>query len=132
MDYIKILISICIAVIGWIVAHYFTSRRDTANKRRELRTKYLIEAYEVLTCQVSNRPISKENVRLLEDVVAKVQLVGTDYQIQLVKKLCDHCCNKGTKGFPLDELTNALRKDLRMSLGLPDVTTDVYWLRYGQ
>ena len=33
MDYLKIAFSVAIAVGGWIVAHYCTSKRDTNNSR---------------------------------------------------------------------------------------------------
>jgi len=128
MDYLKILITVVIAVLGWILAHYFTSRRDIANKRRELRTKYLMNAYEVFASEISNRPPSEDRARLIENTVAKVQLVGIEHHIQLVKKLCEDICNNNE--FKLDPIINALRKDLRQNLGLPDIKENVKWIRF--
>ena len=127
MEYIINIIYIAIAVVGWVVAHYFTSRRDRNNKCRELRIKYLIEAYEVLCCEISNRPPSNERARLIEDMVAKVQLIGTDNQIKLAKRLCKDICNK--EEFPFDDLINDLRNDLRNNLGLSEIEENVAWVR---
>lgn len=35
IDYLKILITIILAVIGWIVEYYFTTRKDINQKRRD-------------------------------------------------------------------------------------------------
>ncbi|HGF7228226.1 TPA: hypothetical protein AB5B86_003675, partial [Vibrio cholerae] len=43
-----VIVSILLAVFGWVVGHKLTSQRDIRNKQRELRVKYLLEAYEVL------------------------------------------------------------------------------------
>jgi hypothetical protein len=37
--------SVGVVVIGWTVGHWLNARRDLANKRRELRVQYLIEAW---------------------------------------------------------------------------------------
>lgn len=46
MEYIKILFTVIIAVGGWIVAHYYTSRRDTNNYRRATRIEALSFCYK--------------------------------------------------------------------------------------
>lgn len=48
MDIFKIIISLFVAVIGWVTAHYFTSKRELHNKRRDIRVSFLIEAYQKL------------------------------------------------------------------------------------
>ncbi len=48
---IKVISTVVIAAMGWIIVHYFTSRRDMANKRREIKTQYLIEAYQKMPRQ---------------------------------------------------------------------------------
>lgn len=130
MDYLMKISYIVVAVVGWIVAHYFTGRRDRNNNRRELVTRYLIEAYEVLCCEITQRPATDKRAKLIEDIVAKIQLVGTDTQIQLVHKLCDDICKK--EEFSMDELINDMRNDLRINLGLSKVDTNVKWVRMGQ
>jgi hypothetical protein len=41
---IPLLLTTCVAVAGWYAAHRLPARRNLANKRRELRVQYLIEA----------------------------------------------------------------------------------------
>ncbi len=45
IDYLKIFVTVLLAMFGWVIAHFFTTRRDLASKRRELSTQYLINAY---------------------------------------------------------------------------------------
>ena len=41
-DYIKIVVSISLAVVGWIVGHHFTNKRTVASKQRDLVTEHLV------------------------------------------------------------------------------------------
>ena len=73
---INITITIALAVTGWIIAHYFTSKRDLRNKRLEIRTKYLIDLYHKIDTSIG-RKISPEIICDLEDVISYLQLFAT-------------------------------------------------------
>ena len=128
IDYLKIAVTIGMAVIGWLVGHWFTSKRDLKSKKRELRLKYLIEAFNTLACEISHRDEGKERSRKLEDVLSAIQLFGNKNQIELAKQLADDVAAGGS--FPLDPLINDLRDSLREELALEAIEGNVRWLRF--
>ncbi|MDB5133028.1 MAG: hypothetical protein JWR02_2777 [Mucilaginibacter sp.] len=128
LEDLKILITIAIAVFGWIVAHRLNSIRDRSLKRRELITNHLITAYKILTIDITQREPSLERDLKLESVIAELQLFGSDRQIMLTKKLADDI-NKLAE-FSMDELINDLRNALRVELGLSMIKDNVRWIRF--
>ena len=125
MDYLKIIISIVVAVLGWIIAHYFTSKREIKNKRREIRVEFLIRAYLKLENAIQREfnEISAD----LESVSADIQLFGTEEQILLVKTILDDLANKGDAD--LVYLLKSLRYDLRAELQLSHTEEIIQYLR---
>lgn len=128
LDYIKISITIALAVVGWLIGHYFTARRDVENKRRELVIGHLIDAYRVLTNEVSHRSESQERNVKLENILSDIQLFSSGEQIALAKQLADEVAAGGI--FELDPLILSLRNDLRNQLNLSVVKGNVKWLRF--
>jgi hypothetical protein len=128
LELFKNLITVAIAVLGWIVGHYFTSRRDRLTKKRDISLQYQINAYRVLTDDISHRPQVEERIRKLESVITDIQLFGSARQISLVKKLATDVVEVGE--FELDSLINDLRDDLRREIGLSKVSSNVKWLRW--
>jgi hypothetical protein len=128
MDYIKILGTIVTAVLGWVIGHYFTTKRDVSLKRREISLGHLINAYRILTNDISHRPETKEGNEKLETILSDIQLFGTEKQVQLSKELIDVVASGGE--FPLDPLINDLRDDLRKQIGLSEIEGNVKWLRF--
>lgn len=126
---ITTIITVTIAVLGWIVAHYFNSKRDRSLKRRELITSHLINSYKILTIDITQRKPSLEAALKLESVVAELQLFGSDKQIELAKKLTDDIMSNDE--FYMDDLINDLRNELRKELGLSLINDNVRWLRLG-
>jgi hypothetical protein len=127
-DYLKILITVITAVVGWIAAHYFNTLRDRSLKRKEIITSHLINAYRILTNDVTKRDLTQERKLKLENVIADIQLFGSTEQIKLAKKLTDDII--ANNDFPLDDLINNLRSDLRCQLGLKAVEGNVRWVRF--
>lgn len=127
MEYLKLFVAIVLASLGWVIAHYFTARRDVSTKRRELVINHLIDTYKILTCEISHSPATAERMKLIESMVADIQLFGSAQQIQLAQELIEQL----TKGqdFDLDPLINSLRNDLRTSLGLSKAQGNVHWVR---
>ena len=89
LEYIKIVTAVFIAVLGWVVAHYFTSQKSRNDKKRDLSIEYLTNAYRFLTTEVVQKDISLEGWAKLENVIADIQLFGFVEQVALVKELAD-------------------------------------------
>jgi len=89
IDIVKFAITALIAVFGWLAGHYFSDKRDKSNKKRELITKHLINAYSVLTNEISHRKQTSELQKKLEGIVTEIQLFGSTEQITLAKKLAN-------------------------------------------
>lgn len=128
LDIIKFTVTALIAVIGWMIGHYFTSKRDKTNKRRDLTIQHLINAYRVLTNEIAHRESSKEGEQKLELIISEIQLFGSLEQAKMAKQLAYDIADK--KGFDLDPLINSLRSDLRKQLNLEHIDGNVTWLRY--
>jgi len=127
LEYLKIIITICLAVIGWLIAHSFTAKRDLKNKQREISITHLINTYRILTNDVSHRELTDERNEKLENILADIQLFGSQEQVELAKNLAISASAGGK--FELDPLINSLRNDLRKELNLPKVEDNVQWLR---
>ena len=113
------------AVIGGLVVHLLSGRRDRANKRKEQRVTYLIEAYRRL--EECSQQFGAADKRKLESAVADIQLFGTPRQVDLVQRFASDFAAKG--GASLDDLLSDLRTDLRAELNLEAVPENVVHLR---
>jgi len=125
---LKIIATITLAVIGWVVAHFFTAKRDLENKRREISIEHLVNAYRVLANEVSHREQNEERREKLENLLSDIQLFGSTEQVRLARDLADEVA--AGKSFELDPLINSLRNDLREQLNLAPVEGNVRWLRF--
>jgi hypothetical protein len=123
---LPLLITAVIAVCGWYAAHRMSMSRDRMNKRRELRVKYLIDAYRLLET-VSNRPISSATAPQFESAIADIQLFGTPTQVLLAQDFATAFAASGSA--PLDHLLENLREDLRAELELAAVPARIKFLR---
>ena len=128
LEYIQIVVTIILAIIGWIIAHYFTSLREIEQKRRELTTKILIDSFYVLADEIAQRELTEERKSKLEFTITQIQLFGTEEQVKLIWKLVFELRNGNS--FDLDPLINSLRNSLREDLKLSKLESNVSWLRY--
>jgi hypothetical protein len=117
---------IFVAVVGWWVAHYFSSRRDLTNERRKLRVEYLLEAYRKLE-RASNRNDIKQYWSDFETAIADIQLLGSPRQVSLARRFAISMAKDSTA--PLDDLIFDLRQSLRSELQLELVNENVVYLR---
>ena len=117
-----------LVVSGWFLAHWLTSRRDLANRRREARVKALEAAY-MRVASTSNRDlaVSKEFREKIETFVSEMQLYATPQQIKLLGDFVNNHVTKG--GTPTDELLMSMRDAVREELKLEKVVGTVWWLR---
>lgn len=130
IDYIKILITIALAVVGWIVGYYFTTRKDINQKRRDISIEHLINAYRTLAHELTERKLTDEKKAKLEMIISDIQLFGSPEQVRLAKDLVDAIVNGKGDIFDLDLLINSLRNDLRSHIGLSKIEGNVRWLRF--
>ena len=111
--------SLIISIIGWFVVHFLSRKRDSLNKKKDLRIKYLINAWQLLE-SASNRN-DNSMIPNLEKAIADIQLFGTLEQIKLSREFA--LGFKTTKTAKCDVLLNELRNDLRNELKLEKDTS---------
>lgn len=117
---VPLLVTTVVAIAGWMAAHYFATRRDLKNKRREIRSEYLIRAYQRLEAGACRGSIETSNFgKDFESAIADVQLFGTEDQVRMAKDLAfaiaEHRKEAST-GSLLLSLRDALRKELDLGI----------------
>jgi len=120
-----LLVTTAIAIGGWFIGHVLTRRRDRANKQREQRISYLIEAYRRLE-SCAHRGDSLDFSKM-ESAVADIQLFGSPRQVELVQALVTEFAAGGVAS--MDALLQDLRRDLRAELELASVPDKVLHIR---
>ncbi len=107
------LLSFVAALVGVYVAHYFASKRDVANKSRELVTKHLIEIWQSI--EGAHKSMGTDKLKILERCFADIQLFGSQEQIDFAKQFSDDIINNNgnaSSGKFLESLRSGLRRDL--------------------
>jgi len=110
-----LVVTAVVATAGWYVVHRLSLNRDEANKRRDLRVQYLLEAYRKLE-NASNRQDLGDYARNLESALADVQLLGSERQVLLAHEFAVAMAKDRTAS--LDPLIADLRSELRRELRL--------------
>ncbi len=116
-------LSVATVVVGWTIASKI--KRD--EKRREIKTKFLSEAYLTLAHEFSQRDPNEVDYKKIQLLVSKIQLYGDRNQVEMVKKMCEQISNN--ENFDLDPLLNSLRNSLRKDLNLEEIKSTTTWLR---
>lgn len=118
---LTILGSLCGVAIAAVLAHRFTSRRDLANRRQDLRTQYLLSAYRAVSASM-NRDLrqSEEDARSLEQGLSDIQLLGSKVQAEMAAQIGRTMTSDG-EADPA-ALLLALRDDLRDELELEPIS----------
>lgn len=133
LNVVNIAISTVIAVGGWVIGHYFNSRRDAAANRKKMVTSYLVDAYEKLNAFACACAVHTEGSQSLAEgvnsAVADVQLFGTPKQIQLAKSIVKHFSGESriSGGNPLTDLLVDLRNTLRTELRLDAINEPIFF-----
>lgn len=128
LEYIKILSTVILAVIGWGVGNWLNHLRARNDKRRELVVQHLIEAYRILTQDIGRRDTSIESITKLENLLSEIQLFGSAKQVDLARKLSNETASEGVS--EIDPLIENMRDSLRKELGLEAVEGKTIWLRF--
>jgi len=105
------------------MAHRFSMNRDQENRRRDLRTQYLLEAYRRLE-KAANRQDFGGHAQELESALADIQLLGSERQVLLVHEFAVN------RTADLDALVTDIRSELRRELKLEPLTGRIVAFRY--
>jgi len=123
---ISITVSIILAVLGWVSAHYLTSRRDQANKRRDIRLDRLLKCYDSLAKDIAHRQMGDKQKLDFENALTELQLIGTEKLIELAATFK---VDNESYGSIIPILEN-LRAEIRTEIGLPETKQEFMWFRF--
>ena len=124
----KLIATVLLAIAGWIFASWLGSRRDSANKRRDLVVQHLIDAYKILTQEIGRRETSIDSMTKLENLLGEIQLFGSRKQVELARKISNQTAQEGVS--IIDPLIEDMRNSLREELKLESVEGNTIWLRF--
>jgi hypothetical protein len=128
MPLVQAAVAATIVVWGWSAVHKRSVERDLANKRRDLKVQYLIDAYRRLQ-GAGHRPLVPPYSSDLESAIADVQLFGDPAQVAAAQKFAFEMADHGQA--LLDDLLASLRNDLRNELQLERTEGKLTHLRIG-
>jgi hypothetical protein len=123
-DILKILVPVLIAIFGWVVVHWFSMGRDRSNKIRDLKTKYLIEAFQKISLNVYDDSDKSK----IESALVDIQLFGQPEEVELAHKFMYTIANG--EGATPNELIHLLRANLRKELKLPPLRSGIPFFRF--
>lgn len=115
-------IAVAITICGWFVIHLMSKKRDFANKKKEIRISYLINAFRRIEDSIHRT--DQDKLMQLESAIADIQLFGTKEQIELSRKFATELAQNYHADNKL--LLMNLRDDLRKELGL-EAVTNIQW-----
>ncbi len=124
----KLVVTVLLAIAGWLFAGWLNSLRDSANKRREIVVQHLIDAYKTLTQEIGRRDTTVESITKLENLLSEIQLFGSRKQVDLARKLSNQTAQEGVS--TIDPLIEDMRDTLRKELGLEPLEGNTIWLRF--
>ncbi|HHG3502989.1 TPA: hypothetical protein ACPVZF_000241 [Vibrio parahaemolyticus] len=123
---------VLLALLGYAVVHYFSSIRDSRNKKREIRAKFLTDSYQKLA-----RVVSSPNQWEFDDlrsVLIEIQLMGTNSQIKKAEDIALRfpvaMSNPDDSSVDLEPLLIDIRDDLRKELAIEKTKSVFIWLKY--
>ena len=123
-ELLTILVTIFISLIGWVIAHRFTSRRDLENKKRETKIDLSIRAYESISLWMSE-PDGGEPLKDLINTLILIQCFGSETQVENAKKALRSISENSNRVDGLGDLVSSLRDDFRTDIGLPTLKGNV-------
>lgn len=124
--WVPLAITAALTILGWFAAHRLAAARDRANKRREMRTSFLLDAYRRLEF-ASHRPTTPEVAHALESALGDIQLMGSPTLAALVPPYIA-ALNNDPNSSP-GPLLVVLRDELRHELDLPPLPPDGFIAR---
>lgn len=116
------------AILGGLIVHFFTLRRDRLQSRRNIYSSYLIEAFNVISTN-SGRTKKDFEFRKFEDAISVIQLFGNKKQIEMALEVAKGLVEK-KETIDLVPLLSELRKSLRKELNLEEIEMSVKSFRF--
>jgi hypothetical protein len=130
IELIKLIVTVLSAIAGWLLAGWLNSRRDSANKRREIVVQHLIDAYKILTQEIGHRDPTVESITKFENLLSEIQLFGSKKQADLAQALANQTAYDGSS--TIDPLIEDMRNELRKELDLEPVESNTIWFRFSK
>jgi hypothetical protein len=129
-EFLKWVVASLIIVIGWGVVHYLAEQRDVRNKKREIITGYLIEAYRNIEDGCGRgQQLTEDRKRKMEKAIADIQLFGSTDRVEATKRFTE-IMNKASYADPRDlliGLRNELRKELDLEAASSNPEDIIHW-----
>jgi hypothetical protein len=116
---------------GWYRVNELSARRDLENERRKLRVGYLVEMYEKLD-KIGREGHLKADFDSLDEAIAKIQLIGSKGQIDLLTKFAKALANSNADTNSLEKLVQSMRDTLRKELDMEKVEGPVYHIKWNK
>ncbi|MBO0243239.1 MULTISPECIES: hypothetical protein [unclassified Vibrio] len=122
---------VLVAITGYAIVHILSAMRDSRNKKREIRIRFLSDCYQRLALILSaSENWSFENLQL---VLVDIQLVGTDSQIKKAEQIAQRVPvafnNPNDSSIDLEPLLIDIRNDLRYELSMEKTNSRFIWLK---
>lgn len=127
-EIVALIASVGIAVVGWVVAHWLSSKREIEQKKREFRVQFLREAY-LKIANLCDRGEFPRDIADLQDALNDIQLFGEERQIDLVGDVVTGLSNENSADF--NELLKQLRNEIRGHIGLKPMNSTRWYIRSG-
>jgi hypothetical protein len=124
---LTVLVPTIVAIVSWFAGSWLSVRRDRANKRRDLRVQYLIDAYRRLATATNRTETDAAYFAELDSALVDVQLFGSNDQIASAQEFARQLAER--RAAQLDKLLSSLRHDLRKELKLKYVEGPIVVLR---
>jgi len=126
-----IVFSFASSLIGGLVVaaanHFMTKRRDREQRKREMVTKFLIDAWQNLGAGSRDETAIHTKSKALEKAIADIQLFGSPEQIKLAKNFSIEMVQNNSGAST--ELLSDLQKRSLGSIGLTEVTCAAIFLQ---
>lgn len=104
------------AVVGGLVVHRLTLRRESLAARRTQRVAFLLDAYRKLIDASERDPLGEQRRDNLESALADIMLLGGAAEIEATERFQREFVEGG--GASLVPVIEALRASLRNELGI--------------
>ncbi len=124
------IVTVIVGVITFSLTNSASKRADKRNKSRDVKTQYLIEAYNDMTTALRKGFVKDSTLFLdVEEAFSKIQFFGSEEQIQMIDVMIK-TFETGAE-VNADPLMNSLRNDLRSELGLPMISNPIRHITQG-
>lgn len=118
-----------IAIIGWLISHWLSSKRELKNEKRKIRINFMIESYRKLENGSSRGTAQNSYSDNLQSALADIQLLGSPNQAGIARDIARSLGDGSGKIVTINKLLLALRSELRSELNLPPISDQLIILR---